>query len=82
MEITSSASLIREGDSRQLNFMTVNYGSGRRNMSRAESTASLASQRETIKRESVRARSQRRADEVELRFEQRELRRKQKHRGH
>ena len=32
----------------------------------------LASQRETMKRESARARSQRRADEAELRFEQRE----------
>lgn len=42
----------------------------------------LASQRETMKRESVRARSQRRADEAEARFEQRRLRRKQKHRGH
>lgn len=42
----------------------------------------LASQRETMKRESVRARSQRRADEAEARFERRKLRRKQKHRGH
>lgn len=42
----------------------------------------LASQRETMKRKSVRARSQRRADEAEARFEQRKLRRKQKHRGH
>ena len=42
----------------------------------------LASQRETMKRESVHARSQRRADEAEARFEQRKLRRKQKHRGH
>ncbi|MCQ5092023.1 YjdF family protein [Slackia exigua] len=42
----------------------------------------LASQRETMKRELVRARSQRRADEAEARFEQRKLRRKQKHRGH
>ena len=42
----------------------------------------LESQRETMKRESVRARSQRRADEAEARFEQRKLRRKQKHRGH
>lgn len=32
----------------------------------------LASQQETMKRESARARSQRRADEAELRFEQRE----------
>ena len=42
----------------------------------------LASQRETMKRESVRARSRRRADEAEARFEQRKLKRKQKHRGH
>lgn len=42
----------------------------------------LASQRETMKQKSVRARSQRRADEAEARFEQRKLRRKQKHRGH
>ena len=42
----------------------------------------LASQRETMKRESVRARSQRRAGEAEARFEQRKLKRKQKHRGH
>ena len=42
----------------------------------------LASQREAMKRESVRARSQRRADEAEARFEQRKLRRKQGHRGH
>ena len=42
----------------------------------------LASQRETMKRESVRARSQRRAEEAEARFEQRKLKRKQKHRGH
>lgn len=42
----------------------------------------LASRREAMKRESVRARSQRRADEAEARFEQRKLKRKQKHRGH
>lgn len=42
----------------------------------------LANQRETMKRESARARSQRRADEAEARFEQRKLKRKQKHRGH
>jgi len=42
----------------------------------------LASQRETMKRESVHARSQRRADEAEARFEQRKLKRKKKHRGH
>ena len=42
----------------------------------------LANQREAMKRESVRARSQRRADEAEARFEQRKLKRKQKHRGH
>ena len=42
----------------------------------------LSSQRETMKRESAQARSQRRADEAEARFEQRKLKRKQKHRGH
>ena len=42
----------------------------------------LARQRETMKRESIRARSRRRADEAEARFEQRKLKRKQKHRGH
>ena len=42
----------------------------------------LSNQRETMKRESARARSQRRADEAEARFEQRKLKRKQKHRGH
>ena len=42
----------------------------------------LASQRETMKQESVRARSQRRADETKARFEQRKPKRKQKHRGH
>ena len=42
----------------------------------------LARQRETMKRESIRARSRRRADETEARFEQRKLKRKQKHRGH
>ena len=42
----------------------------------------LANQRETMKRESARARSQRRADETEARFKQRKLKRKQKHRGH
>ena len=42
----------------------------------------LANQRETMKRESAQARSQRRADEAEARFEQRKLKRKQKHRGH
>ncbi|WP_417300607.1 YjdF family protein [Ellagibacter isourolithinifaciens] len=42
----------------------------------------LASQHETMKRESVRARKQRHADEAEARFEQRKLKRKQKHRGH
>ena len=42
----------------------------------------LANQREAIKQESAHARSQRRADEVKARFEQRKLKRKQKHRGH
>lgn len=42
----------------------------------------LAAQREAMKRESAQARSQRRADEAEARFEQRKLKHKQKHRGH
>lgn len=42
----------------------------------------LAAQREAMKRESAQARIQRRADEAEARFEQRKLKRKQKHRGH
>ena len=42
----------------------------------------LAAQRETMKRKSAQARSQRRADEAKARFEQRTLKRKQKHRGH
>ena len=42
----------------------------------------LAAQREAMKRESAQARSQRRTDEAEVRFEQRKLKRKQKHRGH
>ena len=42
----------------------------------------LAAQREAMKRESAQARSQRRADEAETRFEQRKLKREQKHRGH
>ena len=42
----------------------------------------LAAQREAMKRESARARSQRRAEEADARYEQRKLKRKQKHRGH
>lgn len=42
----------------------------------------LANQRETMKRESAHVRSRRRADEAEARFEERKLKRKQKHRGH
>ena len=42
----------------------------------------LANQWETMKRESAQARSQRRVDEAEARFEQRKLKRKWKHRGH
>ena len=42
----------------------------------------LASQREAMKRESAHARSQRRTEGAEARFEQRKLKRKQKHRGH
>ena len=42
----------------------------------------LAAQREAMKRESAHARSQRRAEEADARFEQRKLKRKRKHRGH
>ena len=42
----------------------------------------LASQRETMKRESARARRQRHVEKAEARFERRKLKRKQKHRGH
>ena len=42
----------------------------------------LAAQREAMKRESAHARSRRRAEEAEARFEQRKLKREQKHRGH
>lgn len=42
----------------------------------------LAARWEAMKRESAQTRSQRRADEAEARFEQRKLKRKQKHRGH
>ena len=42
----------------------------------------FANQRETMKLESAQARSQRRADEAKVRFGQRTLKRKQKHRGH
>ena len=41
----------------------------------------LAAQREAMKRESAHVRSQRRAEEAKARFEQRKLKRKQKHRG-
>ena len=43
---------------------------------------SLANQRETMKRESAHARRRRRAEETDARFEQRKLKRKQRHRGH
>ena len=42
----------------------------------------LANQHEAMKRESAQARSQRRTDEAEARFEQRKLKRKRKQRGH
>ena len=42
----------------------------------------LAAQREAMEQESAQAKSQRHADEAEARFEQRKLKRKQKHRGH
>lgn len=42
----------------------------------------LAAQRDAMKQESAHARSRRRADEADARYEQRKLKRKQKHRGH
>lgn len=42
----------------------------------------LAAQREAMKQESAHARSRRRAEEADALFEQRKLKRKQKHRGH
>lgn len=42
----------------------------------------LAAQREAMKWESAHARSRRRVEEADARYEQRKLKRKQKHRGH
>lgn len=42
----------------------------------------LAAQREAMKRESAQARSRRRVEKADARYEQRKLKRKQKHRGH
>ena len=42
----------------------------------------LANQREAMKRESAQARRQRHVEKADARFEQRKLKRKQKHRGH
>lgn len=42
----------------------------------------LVAQREAMKQESAHARSRRRAEEADARFEQRKLKHKQKHRGH
>jgi len=42
----------------------------------------LAAQREAMKRESAHARNRRRVEEADARYEQRKLKRKQKHRGH
>ena len=42
----------------------------------------LAAQREAMKRESAHVRSRRRVEEADARYEQRKLKRKQKHRGH
>lgn len=42
----------------------------------------LVAQREAMKQASAHARGRRRAEEAEARFEQRKLKRKQKHRGH
>ena len=42
----------------------------------------LVAQREAMKRESAHARSRRRVEKADARYEQRKLKRKQKHRGH
>ena len=42
----------------------------------------FAAQREAMKQESAHARSRRHAEEADARYEQRKLKRKQKHRGH
>lgn len=42
----------------------------------------LVAQREAMKQESAHARSRHRAEEADARYEQRKLKRKQKHRGH
>ena len=42
----------------------------------------LVAQREAMKQESAHARSRRRVEEADARFEQRKLKRKRKHRGH
>ena len=42
----------------------------------------LAAQREAMKQESAHARSRRRAEEADARYERRKQKRKQKHRGH
>ena len=42
----------------------------------------LAAQREAMKQESAQARSRRRAEEADARYEQKKLKRQQKHRGH
>lgn len=42
----------------------------------------LAAQKEAMKQESAHARSRRRAEEADARYEQRKLKRRQKHRGH
>lgn len=42
----------------------------------------LANQHETMKRESAQARSRRRVEKADARYEQRKLKRKQRHRGH
>ena len=53
-----------------------------REAAKALKQQALAAQRDAMKRESAHVRSQRRAEEAEARFEQRKLKRKQKHRGH
>ena len=63
-------------------FDDILHSAGVENICLSKAQQALANQRETMKRESAQARSQRRADEAEARFEQRKLKRKQKHRGH
>ena len=53
-----------------------------REAAKALKQPAMSTKAQQMKRESAHARSRRRADEAEARFEQRKLKRKQKHRGH